>query len=131
MKKSGAILVVVILLFFTHSQITLPLSSVAVIALVGAVVMLLVTSPHHVEEQFESVEWTTIIFFAGLFIMIHGLEFMGLIEMIADLISDTVSKASPDNRLMVAVLLLLWLRCRWQRAGLCNGLRADGVSRGH
>ena len=71
--------------------------------------MLLVTSPHHVEEQFESVEWTTIIFFAGLFIMIHGLEFMGLIEMIADLISDTVSKASPDNRLMVAVLLLLWV----------------------
>ena len=63
--------------------------------------MLLVTSPHHVEEQFESVEWTTIIFFAGLFIMIHGLEFMGLIEMIADLISDTVSKASPDIRLMV------------------------------
>ena len=29
--------------------------------------------------------------------------------MIADLISDTVSKASPDNRLMVAVLLLLWV----------------------
>ena len=109
LKKSGAILVVVILLFFAHSQITHPLSSVAVIALVGAVVMLLVTSPHHVEEQFESVEWTTIIFFAGLFIMIHGLEFMGLIEMIADLISETVSKASPDNRLMVAVLLLLWV----------------------
>ena len=109
LKKSGAILVVVILLFFAHSQITHPLSSVAVIALVGAVVMLLVTSPHHVEEQFESVEWTTIIFFAGLFIMIHGLEFMGLIEMIADLISDTVSRASPDNRLMVAVLLLLWV----------------------
>jgi len=109
LKKSGAILVVVILLFFAHSQISHPLSSVAVIALVGAVVMLLVTSPHHVEEQFESVEWTTIIFFAGLFIMIHGLEFMGLIEMIADLISDTVSKASPDNRLMVAVLLLLWV----------------------
>ena len=34
---------------------------------------------------------------------------MGLIEMIADLISDTVSKASEANRLMVAVLLLLWV----------------------
>ena len=31
--------------------------------------------------------------------MIHGLEYMGLIEMIADLISDTVSKASEANRL--------------------------------
>ena len=109
LKKSGAILIIVILLFFAHSQISHPLSSVAIIAIVGAVVMLLVTSPHHVEEQLDSVEWTTIIFFAGLFIMIHGLEFMGMIEMIADLISDTVSRASEENRLMVAVLLLLWV----------------------
>ena len=109
LKKSGAILIVVILLFFAHSAFPTPLFTVATIAIGGAVVMLLVTSPHHVEEQLDSVEWTTIIFFAGLFIMIHGLQYMGLIEMIADLISDTVSKASEANRLMVAVLLLLWV----------------------
>ena len=109
LKKSGAILIVVILLFFAHSAFPHPLFTVATIAIGGAVVMLLVTSPHHVEEQLDSVEWTTIIFFAGLFIMIHGLQYMGLIEMIADLISDTVSKASEANRLMVAVLLLLWV----------------------
>ena len=71
--------------------------------------MLLVTSPHHVEEQFDAVEWTTIIFFAGLFIMIHGFEFMGLIDAIADGISDTIKQADESNRLMVAVLLLLWV----------------------
>lgn len=109
LKKSGAILIVVILLFFAHSAFPHPLFTVATIAIGGAVVMLLVTSPHHVEEQLDSVEWTTIIFFAGLFIMIHGLQYMGLIEMIADLISDTVSKASEANRLMVAVLLLQWV----------------------
>ena len=109
LKKSGAILIVVILLFIAHSAFPHPLFTVATIAIGGAVVMLLVTSPHHVEEQLDSVEWTTIIFFAGLFIMIHGLQYMGLIEMIADLISDTVSKASEANRLMVAVLLLLWV----------------------
>ena len=109
LKKSGAILIVVILLFFAHSAFPHPLFTVATIAIGGAVVMLLVTSPHHVEELLDSVEWTTIIFFAGLFIMIHGLQYMGLIEMIAELISDTVSKASEANRLMVAVLLLLWV----------------------
>lgn len=109
LKKSGIILIGVILLFFLHSAIPHPLLSVATIALGGAVLMLLVTSPHRVEEQLDAVEWTTIIFFAGLFIMIHGLEYMGLIEMIADLISDTISKASPDNREMVAILLLLWV----------------------
>ena len=109
LKKSGAILIGVIVLFFAHSALHHPLLSVATIALGGAVLMLLVTSPHRVEEQLDSVEWTTIIFFAGLFIMIHGLEYMGLINQIADLISDTISRTSEGNRLMVAVLLLLWV----------------------
>ena len=109
LKKSGFILTLVILAFFAHSSFPHPMFTVATIALGGAVLMLLVTSPHHVEEQLDAVEWTTIIFFAGLFIMIHGLEYMGLIDAIATGISDTISQASEKNRLMVAVLLLLWV----------------------
>ena len=109
LKRSGIILGGVILAFFAHSAFHHPLLTVATIALGGAVLMLLVTSPHHVEEQLEAVEWTTIIFFSGLFIMIGGLQYMGLIDSIADGISNTISRASPENRLMVAVLLLLWV----------------------
>lgn len=109
LKQSGAILTLVIIAFFAHSALHHPLLTVATIALGGAVLMLLVTSPHHVEEHLDAVEWTTIIFFSGLFIMIGGLQYMGLIDSIADGISTTISKASPDNRLMVAVLLLLWV----------------------
>jgi Na+/H+ antiporter NhaD/arsenite permease-like protein len=109
LKKSGTILIFVIIAFFLHSAYPHPLFSVATIAIAGAVIMLLVTSPHKVEEQLDSVEWTTIIFFAGLFIMIHGLEYMGLIDKIAELISSTIAKASEENRLMVAILLLLWV----------------------
>ena len=109
LKKSGFILAGVIAAFFAHSAFHHPLLTVATIALGGAVLMLLVTSPHHVEEQLEAVEWTTIIFFAGLFIMIGGLQYMGLIDTIADGISNTISRATPENRLMVAVLLLLWV----------------------
>ena len=109
LKKSGFILSLVILAFFAHSSFHHPLLTVASIAIGGAVLMLLVTSPHHVEEQLDAVEWTTIIFFAGLFIMIHGLENMGMIDAIATGISDTISQASEKNRLMVAVLLLLWV----------------------
>ena len=109
LKRSGIILGGVILAFFAHSAFHHPLLTVATIALGGAVLMLLVTSPHHVEEQLEAVEWTTIIFVSGLFIMIGGLQYMGLIDSIADGISNTISRASPENRLMVAVLLLLWV----------------------
>ena len=41
--------------------------------------------------------------------MIHGLS-MGLIDAIATGVSDAISQASEENRLMVAVLLLLWYR---------------------
>mgnify|MGYP001171781896 FL=1 len=109
LKKSGAILALVILAFFAHSSFHHDLLTVATIAIGGAVLMLLVTSPHHVEEQLDGVEWTTIIFFAGLFIMIHGLEYMGLIDAIAEGIKDTIRQADESNRLMVAVLLLLWV----------------------
>ena len=109
LKKSGAILALVILAFFAHSSFHHDLLTVATIALGGAVLMLLVTSPHHVEEQLDAVEWTTIIFFAGLFIMIHGLEHMGMIDTIANGISDTIKGASEQNRLMISVLLLLWV----------------------
>lgn len=109
LKKSGAILTLVIIGFFAHSAYPHPLLTVATIALGGAVLMLLFTSPHHVEEQLDAVEWTTIIFFAGLFIMIGGLQYMGLIDSIADGISDVISRASEDNRLMVSVVLLLWV----------------------
>ena len=34
---------------------------------------------------------------------------MGLIDTIADGISNTILRATPENRLMVAVLLLLWV----------------------
>ena len=40
-----------------------PLSSVAVIALAGHCI-LLVTTPHHIEEALDSVEWNTLMFFA-------------------------------------------------------------------
>ena len=109
LKKSGFILILVILAFFAHSSFPHPIFTVATIALAGAVLMLLVTSPHHVEGPLDAVEWTTIIFFAGLFIMIHGLEYMGLIDAIATGISDAFSQASEENRLMVDVLLLLWV----------------------
>ncbi len=109
LKKSGVILTAVIIAFFAHSSFHHPLLSVATIAIGGAILMLLVSTPHRVEEKLDAVEWTTIIFFAGLFIMIHGLEYMGLIDSIAKGLADAVEMAPQEHRLLVAVVLLLWV----------------------
>ncbi|MFL2968560.1 MAG: SLC13 family permease [Candidatus Poseidoniaceae archaeon] len=59
LKASGTILGLVILGFFLNPILHIPVSWVA---LVGAVLMLLVTNPHELEEPLEKVEWTTLDF---------------------------------------------------------------------
>lgn len=109
LKKSGAVFAIVLIAFFAHSAFHHPLFTVATIALGGAVFMLLITHPHRIEERLDDVEWTTLIFFIGLFILIHGLEAMGLIDAIGNLTADMIRWAPEDMRLMTAILLLLWI----------------------
>ena len=109
LKKSGTVLALVIIAFFAHSTFHHPLLTVATIAITGAVIMLLITFPHRIEERLDDVEWTTLVFFAGLFVLIHALEAMGLIRAIADGTSSLIGSTPETSRLLVAVLLLLWV----------------------
>ena len=45
--------------------------------------MLIGVKEHEIEEVFASVEWVTIFFFAGLFVLVGGLIDIGLIKMLA------------------------------------------------
>ncbi len=79
LKKCIFIFLLIILGFIFHDQLGYPSS---VVALSGAVVLLLISSSN-VEEVFKSVEWPTIFFFAGLFIIVGALETVGIIEFMA------------------------------------------------
>ena len=61
LKASGTVLTLVILGFFLNPYSHSRCHS----CFVGAVVMLLVTDRHELEEPLEKVEWTALIFFAG------------------------------------------------------------------
>ncbi|MDP6870348.1 MAG: ArsB/NhaD family transporter [Candidatus Poseidoniaceae archaeon] len=106
LKSSGFILTLVILGFFLNPVLHIPVSW---IALVGAVLMLLATSRHELEEPLEEVEWTTLIFFAGLFVLIHSLQHLGVIEWIGDRVTDSISSFSEEYRLVAALVILLWV----------------------
>lgn len=98
--KCIIVLVLVMVGFFLHEQLNYPS---AVVALSGAVLLMLMTSSS-VDEVFHSVEWPTIFFFAGLFIIVGGLEEVGLISKLAQsLLSLT------QGNLLVTGILLLWL----------------------
>ncbi len=71
-----------------HSYHIMP----ATIALTGAAILLLLDNIHHgSEEQHEKVhhaigeaEWVTLFFFGGLFVLVHGIQNVGVIGWLAD-----------------------------------------------
>jgi len=64
----------------------------ATIAMFGAAVLMLLDNwthhsekaAHNVHQTFGDVEWITIFFFIGLFIVVHGVEVGGLLQLLAD-----------------------------------------------
>ena len=110
LKISGFILGLVILGFFLH-----PIINVAVswVALAGAVLMLLATNRHDIEEPLEKVEWTTLLFFAGLFVLVHSLQYLGVINFIGNYIEVAIKlfPVGEDGlvRLSAAILIVLWV----------------------
>ncbi len=112
LRVAGVILALVIVNFFLH-----PITHIAVswIALVGAVVMLLATDRHELEEPLHHVEWTTLLFFAGLFVLVHSLQYMGVIDFIGTYVEKSIAFFGSDTgdgqtvRLAAAILIVLWV----------------------
>jgi Na+/H+ antiporter NhaD/arsenite permease-like protein len=102
-KRSIAVLLGTILAFFLHSTLHL---EPAVVALGGATILLLVAGDD-VEEALERVEWSTIFFFLGLFVMVGALEERGVVAEVADLLAELTG----DSRTGEAMAIL------WGSAG--------------
>ncbi|WKY48773.1 ArsB/NhaD family transporter [Eubacteriaceae bacterium ES3] len=80
LRKSLVIFVLVILGFIFNGFIHV---ESATIALTGAVALIFLSGISS-EEIFIEVEWKTIFFFIGLFILVGGIEATGVIEMLAE-----------------------------------------------
>ncbi|CAN5230752.1 ArsB/NhaD family transporter [Frigoribacterium sp. UYMn621] len=74
--KSLSVLALVIAGFILHSLVNL---EPAIVALLGAGLLVLITRLEP-RKIFADVEWQTLLFFAGLFIMVGGLVSLGVIE---------------------------------------------------
>ena len=79
LKRTVPILAATVLLFFAHQALHL---EPATVALTGAAVMLLI-SHQKVEDVLAGLEWPTLFFFVGLFVMVGALEETGAIDEVA------------------------------------------------
>jgi Na+/H+ antiporter NhaD/arsenite permease-like protein len=87
LKRTLPVLVITILAFFVHGALGV---EPATVALTGATVMLLLTR-QSVEEALRGIEWPTLFFFVGLFVMVGALEETGAIKEVADAIADVTN----------------------------------------
>ncbi|MCL6604490.1 MAG: ArsB/NhaD family transporter [Paenibacillus sp.] len=101
LRKCLVVLGITILGFFLHQ--TLHLES-ATVALSGAFLLLLLTGEPMMEKAFHSVEWITIFFFIGLFVLVSGLVETGVI---AELASKAIELTGGD--VLLSSMLILWL----------------------
>ena len=98
--KSLVVLGLVVAAFLFHSIVHI---EPATIALSGAAVLLVLSGIGDVEGIFGEVEWTTILFFVGLFMIVGGLVETGLIA--------GMSKAllgATEGRVGVTTIVILW-----------------------
>jgi len=79
LKKSAKVLGAVILKYMLHGMLGL---EVSIIALGGAAILLVVTGKQP-QVAFRHVEWPTLLFFCGLFIIVGGVEVSGALELLA------------------------------------------------
>ena len=99
MRKGIIVLICVIVGFMFHDKLGIESS---VIALTAAAVMLII-GREDVNEAIQDVEWTTILFFMSLFVVVGGLTETGIIKELASKIIN-----ATDGHPMVTMLVLLW-----------------------
>ncbi len=99
MLRALAVLALTIVGFLAHSALGL---EAATIALLGATVLMIVgqLDPH---EALRDIEWNTLFFFVGLFMLIEAVVRVGIVGGIADALAE-----AAGGNLTVATMGILW-----------------------
>uniref|UniRef100_A0A1B6C5S4 Citrate transporter-like domain-containing protein n=1 Tax=Clastoptera arizonana TaxID=38151 RepID=A0A1B6C5S4_9HEMI len=106
--KSTLILVFVITTFFmsSSSYFNLPIGGTAIL---GAMLLLMIADIDDIETILSKVEWSTLIFFAALFIVMEALSRLGLIRFIGHQTEEVILLIDKEWRLAAAIMLILWV----------------------
>jgi len=116
MYRTLGALAVTVIMFAAVELLHLDLE-ISAVSLGGAGIAMSISMigvPHEkrmdIHEVIHKVEWGALLFFAGLFIMVGGLEAMGYLEAVANMIFDNFG---PDGNIhndpVVLVIVLIWI----------------------
>ncbi|CAH2056114.1 unnamed protein product, partial [Iphiclides podalirius] len=107
--KSIVCVAFVVIVFFLHAIPELQRLSLGWTALLGAILLLLLAERDDLEPILARVEWSTLLFFAALFVLMEVLSKLGLISWIGKITESLILKVGEESRLTVALMLVLWV----------------------
>jgi len=99
LQKSVVVLALVVVVFLLHGALDLEPATVAL----GGATAIIIIGRQHPHDALREVEWTTIFFFVGLFIVVKGAEEAGLLEHLG----NGIIEASGGHE-WAAAMLTLW-----------------------
>ena len=97
LRKSLIVLALIIVGFFLHGALHLEPATIALFGATG----LMLYARSDVEEVLREVEWPTLLFFVGLFVLVGGLEVTGFVDRIAHVLTGVAPGASATTAILV------------------------------
>lgn len=102
LRKVMSVMAFVLVLFFIHHQLHLFPSLVAFIGVATALILL----RPDMDELLQHAEWSILLFFAALFVIVGGVEASGLLGLIGEQFARI---AGDPSLLLFAALVLMWV----------------------
>ncbi|CAL8393888.1 unnamed protein product [Boreogadus saida] len=107
--KCVSVLAVVIFMFFLNSFVPSIHLDLGWIAILGALWLLVLADIQDFEIILHRVEWATLLFFAGLFVLMEALAQLQLIDYIGVQTALLIKAVPEDQRLAIAIILVMWI----------------------
>uniref|UniRef100_A0A8C4H7V0 Oculocutaneous albinism II n=1 Tax=Dicentrarchus labrax TaxID=13489 RepID=A0A8C4H7V0_DICLA len=107
--KCVSVLGVVIFMFFVNSFVPSIHLDLGWIAILGALWLLVLADIQDFEIILHRVEWATLLFFAGLFVLMEALAQLQLIDYIGEQTALLIKAVPEDQRLAIAIILVMWV----------------------
>lgn len=79
------------------------------IVLMGALFVIVVSDSHDLEHYLHQVQWSTLLFFTCLFVIMGCMKELGLVQSIGHLVRSVVEATSPRYQTPVTIVLFIWL----------------------
>lgn len=98
-----------IIAFFVQSVPSLQTLPLGWVALLGVILLLIISGRDNFDELVTKIEWTTLLFIAAMYVVMECVERLGLISWIGTQTKNVIMSVDEHYRLAAAIFLILWI----------------------